>query len=76
MSATQTNAILAICEAVIDAVKAAGTHGAPGGVLYAALMAQGCTLNQFQSLMAGLVNAGLLRQSGNLYFATGKAVQA
>jgi hypothetical protein len=51
-------------------VRAAGSLGAPGGVIYAALMGQGCTLSQFESLMAGLVRAGKLRRDGDLYFVT------
>ena len=44
--------------------------GAPGGVIYAALMGQDCTLSQFKSLMVGLVRAGKLRRDGDLYFVT------
>lgn len=64
----QLAALRAICEAIIDAVAAAGTHGAPAGVLYAALMAYGFTLEKFQNYMGALVSAGKLRQEGNLYF--------
>lgn len=64
----QKQAALALVSAIIESVKAAGNQGAPGDILYAALMSQGCTLNQFNSLMAGIVNAGLLTKQGDLYF--------
>lgn len=69
MTSTQANALKMICDAVIDSVKAAGPLGAPSGTLYAALMAYGCSLNQYESLMRALVNVGKLEQRGNLYFA-------
>jgi hypothetical protein len=61
-------AIRAISKAIVQTVKAAGEPvGAPGGILYAALMASGCTLSQFQSIMYALIGAGYLRQSGECY---------
>lgn len=69
----QYQAIALVLAAVIDAVKAAGPTGAPGGILYAGLMSQGCTLNQFQGLMGMLVKMGKLRQEGDLYFAVESA---
>jgi len=67
MTSSQIAAIRAIADAIVDAVKAAGPTGAPGGVLYAALMAQGCTYNQFTSLMSALVSAGKLTKDGHVY---------
>ncbi len=64
----QRAAMRLIVDAVLDAIKAAGPTGAPGGVLYAALMQQGCSLSQFQSLMGGLERAGKVRRDGELYF--------
>ena len=64
----QAAAIHLVVDAVVDAVKAAGDHGAPGGVIYAALMGQGCSLSQYESLMAALIRVGKLRRSGDLYF--------
>jgi len=61
-------ALKAIGDGIVDAVRAAGPMGCPGGTLYAALMTQGCTLQQFESIMSGLVRAGKLRKSNNLYF--------
>lgn len=68
-AASTANALLQIVDAIVDSVKAAGSHGAPAGVLYSALMAHGCTLSQFQSLMGAIVSAGKLTQRGHLYFA-------
>jgi len=68
----QREALRLVVAATLDAVKAAMPIGAPGGVIYAALMGQGCTLNQYTSLMAALVRNGKLRQDGDLYFIVGK----
>ncbi len=68
MTPQQAQALKAIINAVTESVAAAGPLGAPGGPLYAALMTQGCTLNQFESLMGGLVRIGKLRKSGQCYF--------
>ena len=67
MTPQQIAAIRMLADAVVDAVKAAGSLGAPGGVIYAALMAHGCTLAQFESLMDALIRAGKLTRSGDLY---------
>ena len=65
----QRNAIRLVADAIVELVAVAGSIGAPAGLLYAALMAHGCNLSQFQSLMAGLVRVGRLTQRGHLYFA-------
>lgn len=61
-----------ILDALLDAVRAAGDHGASGGVMYAALMAHApsCTAAQFEELMSILVDAGRVTKRGQLYFAT------
>jgi len=64
----QRRAIAAVADAIIEAVRTAGSTGAPGGVIYAALMGQGCTLSQYESFMGALVRTGKLRRSGDLYF--------
>lgn len=68
MTADQLKALSLIVHAVVDTVKQAGPLGAPGGVMYAALMAQGCALSQFESLMGGLVRAGKIQKRGECYF--------
>ena len=64
----QKSALRAVCALVINAVKDMGAMGAPGGALYAALMTQGCTFSQYQSLMSGLVSAGMVVKRGDCYF--------
>ncbi len=73
MTPQQATALKMICAAVVDVIKCAGDLGAPGGVLYAALMAHGCSLNQFESLMGAMVRAGVVQKRGDLYFANGSA---
>jgi len=65
----QIQAIQAVANAIIDSVKAAGSIGAPGGVIYAALMGHGMNLSQFTSIMDALVRANRLTKQGDLYFA-------
>jgi len=69
MTTQQIQAIKLVADAVIESVKAAGPLGAPGGVIYAGLMAFGCTLQQYESIMSALVQAGKLMRKGQLYFA-------
>lgn len=67
-SHSQLLALKAVCDAIIEAVSAAGNAGAPGGVLYAALMGQGCTFENFNGIMSGLVGAGMLCRVGECYY--------
>jgi hypothetical protein len=57
-----------ILDSIVESIEEAGEFGAPGGVLYAALMAHGCTLNQFHSLMGILINSGKVELRGECYF--------
>lgn len=61
-------ALREVISMITDAVKVAGTRGAPGGVMYAALSTAGCTLDQFNSIMGAMVSAGRLIKRGELYF--------
>jgi hypothetical protein len=63
----QIAALRAIADAIVEAIKAAGPMGAPGGVIYAALMASGCTLTQYESFMGAMVRTGILTRHGDLY---------
>ena len=71
MTIEQIRALRAIAAAIIETVRDADKRnpaiGAPAGPMYAALMTQGCTLHQFDQIMAGLVNAGMLTKSGHCY---------
>ena len=69
---TQTGALRAVCEAVIEAVRVSGPMGAPGGTIYMGLMQVGCSLNQYEQIMAALVQNGFLRRDGECYHLTGK----
>ena len=64
----QLAAIKAVGDAIVAAVKVAGDRGAPGGVIYAALMGYGRSLERYEQFMSGLVRAGKLRRRGELYF--------
>lgn len=70
MNDQQRNAVRAIARAVVSATIEGGQMGAPGGVMYAALMAQGCSYQQFISLMGSLQNLGLIEKSGECYLPT------
>jgi len=59
----------ALCAIIVKAVKDMGTMGAPSGPMYAALMSTGMTLDQYQTIMDGLVAAGKLKRRGHVYFA-------
>lgn len=61
--------LMLIGDVIIESVQAAGPLGAPSGILYAALMTHGCTLDQYEGIMSGLVSAGKLEKRGDLYFA-------
>jgi hypothetical protein len=67
MTAQQIRLIRMVADAIISTVRETGPAGAPGGVIYAALMAQGCTLAQFETIMNGLVRAGQLTRDGHCY---------
>lgn len=60
--------VIAICNAFLDTVQAAGPDGAPAGVMYAAVMDK-MSLEQFECVMGLLVEAGRLRKSNHVYYA-------
>jgi hypothetical protein len=67
LSNSQLAAITMLADAIVEAVKAAGPLGAPGGHLYAALMGK-VSAQQFETFMSALVGAGKLIKRGQLYF--------
>jgi hypothetical protein len=67
----QRAAMLTVMRAVIDTVREAGPMGAPGGHIYAALMTQGASLQQYESLMSALVRTGKLARRGQCYHIAG-----
>jgi hypothetical protein len=72
MTPTQIRAVATVSLGIIEAVEVAGNLGAPGGVLYAAMHAQGATLQQYRSVMATLTNPGYLVLDGDCYCCTSK----
>ena len=64
---TASRAIIAICAAIVEAVKEV-PEGAPSSSLYLALHEQGCSLAQYEQIMGALVETGRLRKEGHLYF--------
>ena len=66
MTDQQITALRQIAGAIIETCKESPL-GAPGGHIYAALMTKGCTLNQYEQIMAGLVRAGKLEKLGDCY---------
>ena len=61
--------VLAAANAVVGAIKEAGPMGAPAGLIYAALMAQGVTLTQYQGLERLLIRTGLVTKRGDVLYA-------
>ena len=54
---------------ILDAIcSSVPSEGAPGGILYAALMQAGVDFGTFESLMAALVSSGKLYKKGEMYF--------
>jgi hypothetical protein len=56
-----------LLSAFLDAVKEGKEHGAPAGVMYAAMMGE-ISLEQFESIMGALVALKCIRKQGHLYF--------
>ena len=67
MTREQIQTLRNIGRAILESVQAAGALGAPGGIIYAALMTAGCTLPQYEQIMSGMVSAGILTQDGDCY---------
>jgi hypothetical protein len=65
MTPQQIEAVRAVARSIVQSVRDVGT--APAGPMYAALMGQGCTLNQFQQIMAQLVRAGFLTHDADAH---------
>lgn len=60
-------AALKVLQAVHEAV-ASCPDGIPAGTIYANLMTQGCTLEQYESLERILIGAGAIKKKGDLLF--------
>lgn len=62
-------ALKAITTAVLDTVREA-PNGAPEGVMYAAFVARGISLDTFQAIINGMIEFGVIRREGHLIFPT------
>ncbi len=69
MDARKLKVLGALVDAIVDTIKEAGPMGAPGGVLYAALMTRGFSLEEFEILMRVVVATKRVYKEGQLYFA-------
>jgi hypothetical protein len=65
----QERALLQVVLAVREAVAAAAPLGCPAGTVYAALMAQGCTIQQYEQIEALMLRTGAMTKKGDLLFA-------
>ncbi len=74
MTSIQIKALRALASLIIESAIAAGDRGLISGHLYAVLMGK-LSLDQYQQVMAGMVKAGMLTESGHVYHATDKARQ-
>lgn len=76
MTKDQIKALQSIGKGIIEAANLNST-GAPGGVIYSALMSHGATYNQFQQIMSTLVRHGFLSHDddSSTYHATESGLQ-
>jgi len=70
MTKEQVVAVQRVALAVLESIEEAGPLGAPSGILYAALMGQGCTLTTYQQLMDPMVTRGFLILEQDCYTMT------
>lgn len=68
MTNDQKKFLKQITTIILETVEEMGPDGAPAGPMYMAMMHAGCTLEQFEQLMQGMVDAGLLVKRGHCYF--------
>lgn len=76
MTKQQILALQSIGKGIIEAANINST-GAPGGVIYSALMSHGATFNQFEQIMSTLVRHGFLSHDvdASTYHATEAGLQ-
>ena len=75
MTNQQIKALQSIGKGIIESCNI-DSIGAPSGVIYAALMGHGASLNQFQSIMDTLVKHGFLKHDveNHTYHATNDGI--
>ena len=69
MSNQQSTALHQIGRAILETIRES-PDGAPSGHLYAAVMTVGVSLEQYEQIMLGLVNARLVYKRWDCYFST------
>ena len=76
MTKQQILALQSIGKGIIESANLHST-GAPGGVIYSALMSHGASFNQFQQIMSTLVRHGFLSHDddSSTYHATEAGLQ-
>ena len=60
---------------ILGACASAGSLGAPGGVMYAGLMANGYTLADFEQITHAMRAVDLIRKRGECYTITPKGLE-
>jgi len=60
--------LMTICDAIVDTIKR-NPAGIDEGSIYAVLMTQGCTADQFHNIIGALTDAGKIRKENGLLFA-------
>ena len=65
MTETRAKALIEICNAILDAIKAAGQQGVPSGHLYAMLMGR-MSLSTYTSIIGALQVAGKITNQGHV----------
>jgi hypothetical protein len=66
MNATKLAILANIVE---DTVREVGSEGAPSGPIYAALMAYGITLEEYEAVIEKLIRSGRVRRSNHVLHA-------
>jgi predicted oxidoreductase (fatty acid repression mutant protein) len=69
MQDAQRIALSKIILAVYETIKEAGEQGAPSGVIYAALMGFGCSLEQYNAIIDAMIATKKIRRSNHLLYA-------
>lgn len=68
MTDQQARVLKIVANAIVEILKEF-PHGAPSGLVFAALQQHGCTIGQYQGLIGGMKIAGMIKQDGDLLFA-------
>ena len=71
-AAQKAFALMQLAKATITSIKEAGELGVPGGTLYAAMMTQGASLEQFERFMSLVLASGEVVKRGQLYVGVAK----